>query len=99
MVTYDEIGRTYAATRRPNPRIAAHIHRALGGASTVMNVGAGAGSYEPPTTVVAIEPSRTMIDQRPAGSATALCASAEAVPVDDDAVDAAMATPPRRARW
>lgn len=90
MAAYDVIGRTYAATRQPDPRIAARINGALGDASTVMNVGAGTGSYEPPTAVVAIEPSQTMIDQRPAGSAPALCASAECIPVDDNAVDAAM---------
>jgi len=91
MVTYDDIGRTYAATRQPDPRIAAQVVRALGDVSTVVNVGAGTGSYEPPTTVVAIEPSRTMIDQRPAGAAPVLCAVAESIPLEGDAVDAAMA--------
>lgn len=91
MATYDVIGRTYAVTRQPDPRIAARIDQALGDAATVMNVGAGTGSYETSSTVVAIEPSQTMIDQRPAGAATALCAPAEAIPLDDDSVDAAMA--------
>ncbi|MCC2322171.1 class I SAM-dependent methyltransferase [Cellulomonas xiejunii] len=91
MVIYDEIGRTYTSTRRADPAIAAQIDRALGDVSSVVNVGAGTGSYEPPTTVVAIEPSRTMIDQRPAGSAPAVCAVAESIPLEDDAVDAALA--------
>ncbi|MCM0638886.1 class I SAM-dependent methyltransferase [Cellulomonas wangsupingiae] len=91
MVLYDDIGRTYTATRQADPRIAAQIDRALQGASTVVNVGAGTGSYEPPTTVVAIEPSLTMIDQRPVGAAPAVCAVAESIPLEDDAVDAALA--------
>ncbi len=56
---YDRIGTTYTATRRPDARIAARIARALGDARTVVNVGAGAGSYEPPQTVLAVEPSTT----------------------------------------
>jgi hypothetical protein len=53
---YDDIGTTYAATRRPDPRLAARIHAALGPARTVVNVGAGTGSYEPgpPRQVVAV---------------------------------------------
>ena len=66
---YDEIGRNYASLRRPDPRIAAQIHAALGDAETVLNVGAGAGSYEPTDRqVTALEPSGEMIRQRPAGS-------------------------------
>lgn len=79
MTTYDGIGVTYSHTRRPDPRIAAEIHRALGDAATVINVGAGTGSYEPPQTVLAVEPSSVMIAQRPAGSARALQASAESI--------------------
>ena len=93
MATYDSIGATYADTRRPDPRIAARIHRALGDATTVINVGAGTGSYEPPQTVVAVEPSAVMIEQRPAGSARALEASAESIPLADDSADAVMALP------
>jgi SAM-dependent methyltransferase len=89
---YDAIGRTYTATRRTDPRIAARIWAALGDARTIVNVGAGAGSYEPPDRVVtAIEPSAVMIAQRPPGAAPALQASAEALPFADASFDAAMA--------
>ncbi len=91
-VDYERHGRTYAQHRRPDPRIAAAIHAALGDAATVINVGAGAGSYEPADRwVVAVEPSATMRAQRPPGAAPAIDARAEALPFDDDAVDAAMA--------
>jgi SAM-dependent methyltransferase len=91
-VDYERHGRTYARHRRPDPRIAARIHAALGDARTVLNVGAGAGSYEPSDRwVLAVEPSATMRAQRPAGAAPAIAARAEALPFDDDAVDAAMA--------
>jgi hypothetical protein len=67
---YDTIGRTYARYRRPDPRIAAAIGRALGDAQTVLDVGAGTGSYAPSgRSVIAVEPSRTMIAQRPEGAA------------------------------
>ncbi len=89
---YERHGRTYAMHRRADPRIAARIHAALGGAQTVLNVGAGAGSYEPSDRwVLAVEPSATMRAQRPSGAAPAIDARAEALPLDDDAVDAAMA--------
>ena len=92
MTRYDQIGCTYTATRRPDPRWEAAIWAALGDARTVANVGAGAGSYEPhDRTVIAIEPSRAMIDKRPEGAAPAIQASAESLPLDDDSVDAAMA--------
>lgn len=87
---YDEIGRTYAATRRPDPRIAALIEQAVDG-GTVINIGAGTGSYEPPTTRLAIEPSATMIAQRPPGAAPCIQASAEALPVEDGSFDVALA--------
>jgi SAM-dependent methyltransferase len=91
-VDYERHGRTYASHRRPDPRIAARIHEALGDARTVLNVGAGAGSYEPEDRwVLAVEPSATMRAQRPAGAAPAIAARAEALPLDDGAVDAAMA--------
>ena len=65
-VDYEQHGRTYARFRRPDPRIAQRIERALGDARTVVNVGAGAGSYEPrDRRVLAIEPSATMRGQRP----------------------------------
>ncbi|MGH3860913.1 class I SAM-dependent methyltransferase [Actinokineospora sp.] len=91
MTTYDTIGATYSTTRRPDPHIAAQIHHALGNAATVVNVGAGTGSYEPPRTVLAVEPSSVMIAQRPAGSAPALRACAESIPLADDSADAVMA--------
>jgi SAM-dependent methyltransferase len=89
---YDAIGRTYTATRATEPRIAARIWDALGDARTVVNVGAGTGSYEPPDrAVTAVEPSAVMIAQRPPGAAPAVQASAEALPFDDASFDAAMA--------
>ena len=90
--SYDTIGRGYSAIRRPDPRIAAAIWATLGNAATVVNVGAGAGSYEPSDRkLIAIEPSRVMIAQRPLGAAPAIQAVAEALPLKDQAVDAAMA--------
>jgi SAM-dependent methyltransferase len=91
VTAYDTIGATYGSTRRPDPRIAVQIHTALGDAATVVNVGAGAGSYEPPQTMLAVEPSSVMIAQRPAGSAPAMQASAESIPLADDSADAVMA--------
>lgn len=91
MALYDGIGRSYRRTRRADPRIAAAITGALGDAVTVVNIGAGAGAYEPPGTVLAVEPSRVMLGQRPAEAAPAVEAVAEALPLADDAVDAALA--------
>src|SRR5918997_4578087 len=91
-VDYEEHGRTYARHRRPDPGIAARIHAALGDARTVVNVGAGTGSYEPEDRwVLAVEPSATMRAQRPRGAAPALAARAEDLPFGDEAFDAAMA--------
>src|SRR4051794_31188779 len=91
-VSYDQIGRTYTATRRTEPRIAARIWAALGDARTVLNVGAGTGSYEPPDRmVVAVEPSAVMAAQRPPGAAPVVRAVAEALPFHDASFDAAMA--------
>jgi SAM-dependent methyltransferase len=90
--SYDRLGRGYSARRATEPRIAAAIDAVLGGARSVVNVGAGTGSYEPAgREVIAVEPSAVMIGQRPAGSAPAVQGSAEALPLDDDSVDAAMA--------
>jgi hypothetical protein len=76
---YDEIGRSYKSTRRPDPRIAALIERGLGPARTVVNVGAGAGSYEPRgRDVTAVEPSEVMVAQRASGAAPVVRARAEA---------------------
>ncbi len=89
---YDRIGDTYATTRRPDPRVAARIHSALGDAQRVLNVGAGAGSYEPTDRqVVAVEPSTVMLAQRPAHAAPAVRAVAATLPFPDGAFDAAMA--------
>jgi SAM-dependent methyltransferase len=91
-VDYDTHGRCYARHRQADPRIAARIHDALGNARTVLNVGAGTGSYEPQDRwVLAVEPSATMRAQRQPGAAPVINARAEALPLDDDAVDAAMA--------
>jgi SAM-dependent methyltransferase len=91
-VDYEIHGRGYARGRRADPRIAGRIETALGDARTVLNVGAGTGSYEPADRwVLAVEPSATMRGQRPADAPPALAASAESLPLDDDSVDAAMA--------
>lgn len=90
--TYDVIGRNYAELRRPDPRIARIIEGALGSARTVLNVGAGTGSYEPADrSVIAVEPSREMIRKRRAGAAEAVQACAGHLPFDDRRFDAAMA--------
>lgn len=91
MTTYDAIGHGYRATRRPDPRIAEQVQAALHGMGSVLNVGAGAGSYEPPTTKIAVEPSSVMIAQRPVDAAPCVRGVAEALPLRDDAVDAALA--------
>lgn len=89
---YDTIGAGYARTRREDPRLLARIVAALGDARTVVNVGAGAGSYEPRDRhVVAVEPSDMMAAQRPRELAPAIRAGAEALPLRDADVDAAMA--------
>lgn len=89
---YESIGSAYPATRRTEPRIAARIREALGDARTVLNVGAGTGSYEPTDReVTAVEPSAVMRAQRPAGAAPCVAASAERLPFPDRSFDAAMA--------
>jgi SAM-dependent methyltransferase len=88
---YDSIGGRYTAVRREDPRIAARIRAALGDASTVVNVGAGTGAYEPTDLdVTAVEPSEVMIAQRPEGAAPVVRAFAEELPFGDGSFDAAM---------
>jgi SAM-dependent methyltransferase len=88
---YDTLGLGYTAVRREDPRLAARIRAALGDARTVVNVGAGSGSYEPADLdVTAVEPSAVMRVQRPAGAAPAVDARAEELPFDDNSFDAAM---------
>jgi DNA-binding transcriptional MerR regulator len=89
---YDAIGGAYPATRRTDPRIAAQVWDALGDARTVLNVGAGTGSYEPPgRDVTAVEPSAVMRALRPEGAAPCVAAAAEGLPFADQTFDAAMA--------
>lgn len=90
---YDTIGVVYGDLRKPDPRIAAQIHSALGGAKRVLNVGAGAGNYEPADRdLVAVEPSAEMIRQRPKSAAPVVQASAEELPFADNSFDAVMAS-------
>jgi SAM-dependent methyltransferase len=91
-VDYGPIAVAYAKHRRTDPRVEALVHAALGDARTVLNVGAGTGSYEPADRhVVAVEPSAGMRAQRPAGRVPAVRAVAADLPFDDGAFDAAMA--------
>ena len=89
---YDSIGIDYAELRRPEPRLAKVIERALGEAQTILNVGAGTGAYEPADRqLVAVEPSLAMIRQRSPSAARAIRAVAEQLPFADSSFDAAMA--------
>ncbi len=89
---YDRIGAGYAHTRREDPAIAARLRAAIGDARTVVNVGAGAGSYEPQDRhVIAIEPSDVMAAQRPPALPPAIRAHAHALPLRDASVDASLA--------
>jgi ubiquinone/menaquinone biosynthesis C-methylase UbiE len=89
---YDQIGTDYASLRMPDSRWAARIYQALEGHRTLVNVGAGAGSYEPGfMSVVGVEPSQTMISQRPSSAAPVVCGAAEQLPFLDGAFDAALA--------
>ena len=89
---YDAIGVGYSATRREDPDLRARLHAALGDARTVVNVGAGTGSYEPTDRhVIAIEPSDTMSAQRGSRRVPAIRATADRLPLRDKSIDAAMA--------
>ena len=89
---YEKIGIGYSQFRNPDPGISLAIGKALGESESVLNVGAGTGSYEPTDRkVVAVEPSMRMIEQRPAGAAPVHRAAAEDLPFEDDQFDAAMA--------
>jgi hypothetical protein len=88
---YERLGQTYRQARRPDPRIAAIVTGAIGDAGSVVNVGAGTGSYEPTDRyVVAVEPAHAMRSRRPAGAAPCVAASAEALPFDDASIDVAL---------
>ncbi len=91
-IRYEDVGAAYGRTRQPDPRIARRIRAALGDARTVVNVGAGLGSYEPADLeVTAVEPAAAMIAARPPGASPCVRATAQALPFADDSFDAAMA--------
>lgn len=92
MTRYDSIGHGYARVRRPDPRIAAQIDSALADCRSIVNVGAGSGSYEPSDRdVIAVEPSEVMIRQRDSSAAPAVRGSASALPFRDEAFDGSLA--------
>jgi SAM-dependent methyltransferase len=89
---YDRIGRTYARYRRPDPSIAKLIDGAIGDASSVLSIGSGTGSYEPSgRRVLAVEPSRVMIEQRPADISPVVQGVAEYLPIASGSFDVALA--------
>jgi SAM-dependent methyltransferase len=89
---YDTIGRSYSARRQADPRLAAQLDALISSDSSVLNVGAGTGSYEPVRSrVIAVEPSSVMISQRPTSAAPAVRAVAEALPFEDGAFDVVLA--------
>jgi ubiquinone/menaquinone biosynthesis C-methylase UbiE len=90
---YDKYGQQYSGHRQTDPEIAKYIYSALGKAKTVINIGAGAGSYEPHDRyVIAVEPSATMRVQRLKNHRSpAVNAMAETLPFDDGSFDAATA--------
>jgi SAM-dependent methyltransferase len=91
-LAYDQIGVGYSSHRRPDPLIFKQISSALSSCASILNVGAGAGSYEPTTCTLAVEPSRLMINQRPAGIARCIQASAEHLPLEDKSFDGSLAS-------
>jgi SAM-dependent methyltransferase len=89
---YDDIGIDYSLLRKPDPRWIARINQAAGIGPKLVNIGAGAGSYEPvQMDVIAVEPSMVMIRQRPAEAAPVVCAAAENLPFGDKTFDVALA--------
>lgn len=89
---YNKIGMDYAQKRQSDPRLAALIHAQIPGLNSVLNVGAGAGSYEPENkNLIALEPSWRMIGQRPEGAAPCVCAVAEHLPFPDNSFEAGLA--------
>ncbi len=88
---YDRIGVGYTSRRGTDPTIFRQIEAALAGCTTVLNVGAGTGSYEPAACTLAVEPSRRMIEQRAVGRARCIQASAEKLPLEDKSFDGALA--------
>ncbi|MBS1517851.1 MAG: class I SAM-dependent methyltransferase [Bacteroidetes bacterium] len=90
---YDRTGQNYSGYRKSDPRIAEYVSRALGNAKTILNVGAGAGSYEPENKyVAAVEPSFVMRSQRHLNNRVpAIIGKAESLPFDDNSFDASMA--------
>jgi SAM-dependent methyltransferase len=92
---YDKIGGTYSGRRQSDPRIAMAIESAIAGCNSILNVGAGTGSYEPASRfVVAVEPSRIMIAQRPVGASPVIQGYAEALPFRDGSFEAVLAVLP-----
>jgi SAM-dependent methyltransferase len=92
LAIYDRIGVGYGGGRKADPRWQAAINRVIGSAQTVLNVGAGTGSYEPEDRrVIALEPSVVMLSQRPPLSAPAIQGKAENLPFNDAAVHVALA--------
>jgi SAM-dependent methyltransferase len=88
---YDRIGLSYSDVRHADPRFETAVWRALGNAKSVLNIGAGAGSYEPSDReVIAVEPSPVMIAQRPTDAAPAIQGVAESIPLEDKSVDSTM---------
>jgi SAM-dependent methyltransferase len=92
MEIYDQIGNEYSKLRIPDKRIESLIHNEIGSCQNIINIGAGSGSYEPKNyNIVAVEPSKIMISQRPIGSAPVIQAYAEYLPFSDKQFDLAMA--------
>ena len=88
---YERLGATYRQARRADPRIAVLVDAAIGEARSIVNVGAGTGSYEPADRhVVAVEPAGAMRARRSEAAAPCVVASAEALPFDDASIDVAM---------